>query len=158
VRFVREHELASIETHGPFDLLIIQELPKDTYMPGAQFSFEYRDCVQPASLQRIPRRYLHQLPGNIALRMVESSLQAVLRRVDGIACAMGDPRRSYMLPEGLKDQKRREDIMTLHLLRAIDRMTQPLATVQQPSGLNRNQSRKTSIWDQGTVPRNGGRG
>jgi hypothetical protein len=125
-------------------------------MPGAQFSFEYRDCVQPAGLRRIPRRYLHQLPGNIILRMVESSLHAVLRRVDGIACAMGDPTRSYMLPEGLKDQKRREDIMTLHLLRTIDRITQPVIVVQSPPGVNRSQSRKTSVCEQGTVPRNSG--
>ena len=127
-------------------------------MPGTQFSFGHADCVQPANLRRVPRRYLHQLPGNIALRMIDSSLQVVLRCVDGIAYAMGDQTKSYMLLEGVKDQKRREDIMTLHLLRTIDRMTQPAMAVQPPPGLHRSQSRKSSIWERGTVPRNGGRG
>jgi hypothetical protein len=150
--------VAYIEAHGPFDLLIVQELPKDIFMPGAQLSFDYKDCVQPASVQRIPRRCLHQLPGNISLRMVKSSLEAVLRRVDGVGCAMGDPTRSRMLPEGLNDQRRREDIITLNMLRIIDRTKQPVVVVQPPSGMNRKKSRKTSIWEQGTLPHNGGRG
>jgi hypothetical protein len=90
--------------------------------------------------------------------MVESSLEAVLRRMDGIACAIGDPTKSRMLPEGLQDRRRREDIITLNLLRTIDRMKQPVIVVQQPSGINFRKPRKTSIWEQGTVPRNGGRG
>jgi hypothetical protein len=158
IRHVHEHEVAYVEAHGPFDLLIVQELPKDTFIPGAQLSFDYRDCVQPASLQRIPRRCLHQLPGNIILKMVESSLEAVLRRVDGIACAMGDPTKSCMLPEGLQDGRRREDIITLNLLRTIDRMKQPVIVAQPPSSINFRKTRKTSIWEQGRVPRNGGRG
>jgi hypothetical protein len=146
--------VAYIEAYGPFDLLIVQVLPKGIFMASAPFSFDYKDCVQPASVRRIPRRFLHQLPGNISLRMVESSLEAVLRRVDIIASAIGDLTKSRMLPEGLNDQSRREDIITLNLLRSIDRINQPVIVLQPPSGMNR----KTSIWEQGTIPRNGGRG
>ena len=158
VRHVHEHEVAYTEANGPFDLLIVQELPKGSSMPAAQLKFDHKDCVQPASVQRIPQRCLHQLPGHISLSMVESSLEALLRRVDDAAGAIGVPARGRMLPEGLNERRRREDIITLGLLRMIDRMIQPAVVRQQSSGADHRKSRKTSIWDQGTVPRNGGRG
>ena len=158
VRHVHVHEVAYIEANGPFDLLIVQDLPKSILMPGCHLNFDYRDCVQPASVQRIPWRCLHRLPGDVSLSMVESSLEAVLRRVDAIACAMGDPTQSGTLPEGLGDHKRQEDIITLNLLRISDRIKQHVVVVPQPSGMDSKKSRKTSIWEQGTVPRNGGRG
>ena len=158
VRHVHEHEIAYIEANDPFDLLVIQDFPNDIFLPGAQLNFDCRDCVQPANVKRVPRRYLHQLPGYVSLRMVESSLKAVLRRVDSIACAMGNPTMNRMLPGGLNDQRRREDILTLNLLRTIDRVQQPVIVVQPPSGADCKENRKTSIWEQGTVPRNGGRG
>jgi hypothetical protein len=68
---------------------------------------------------------------------------------------MGDQTKSHMLPEGVKDQKRREDILTLHLLRTIDRMTQPAMAAQPPPGLHRSQSRKSSMWEQGRNGRPG---
>jgi hypothetical protein len=158
IRHVHEHEVAYIEAHGVCDLLIVQDLPKDTFMPGAQLNFDHRECVQPASVIRIPWKHLHQLPGDISLRMTDRSLEAVLKRVDGIACAMGDPLKGYVLPEGLSDRRRREDIITLNLLRVIDRIKQPVIVVQQPVSVGHKKSRQTSIWEQGTVPRNGGRG
>lgn len=156
VRHVYKHQLGYIEAQDPFELLVVQDLPKDTFVPAAQLSFDHKDCVQPASVRRIPGRRLHELPGNINLRMVESSLEAVLRRVDEIACIMGDPARSHSLPQGLNDQRRREDIMTLNLLRVIDRTKRPLIVVQPTPSMGRK-SDQTSIWEQGTVPRNGGR-
>ena len=158
VRHVHVYEVAYIEANRPFDLLIVQNLPKSIFMPGCHLNFDYKDCVQPASVQRIPRRCLHRLPGDISLSIVESSLEVVLRRVDAIACAMGGPTQSGTLPEGLSDHKRRGDIITLNLLRISDRMKQHVIVVQQPPGMDSKKCRKTSIWEQGTVPRNGGRG
>jgi len=159
IRHVHERDVAYFEASCPFDLLVVQEPPKGIFLPLAQFNFDYRDCVQPASVRRIPRRCLHQLPGNVTLSMVEPSLNAVLRQVDGIGCAMGDPAMGLMLPETLNDQRRREDLMTLNLLRVVDRIRQPGIVIQPPPGMDRRRkSRKVSVWDQGKVPRNGGRG
>src|SRR5256885_130621 len=91
IRHVHEYEVAYIEARGVCDLLIVQDLPKDIFTPGAQLNFDKRECVQPASVIRIPRKHLHQLPGDISLRMTDRSLEAVLKRVDDIACAMCDP-------------------------------------------------------------------
>ena len=98
--------MAYIEAHGVCDLLIVQDLPKDIFMPGARLNFDYRECVQPASVIRTPWKHLHQLPGDISLRMTDQSLEAVLKRVDGIACAIGDPLKGYILLEGLRDRRR----------------------------------------------------
>ena len=147
-----------IEAHGVCDPLIVQDLPKDIFTPGAQLNFDNRECVQPAIVIRIPRKHLHQMPGDISLRMTDQSLEAVLKRVDGIAYAIGDPLKGYILPEGLSDRRRREDIITLNLLHAIDRIKQPVIVVQQPFSMEHKKSRKASIWEQGTIPRSGGRG
>jgi hypothetical protein len=53
--------MAYIEAHGVCDLLIVQDLPKDIFTPGAQFNFDNRECVQPASVIRISEKHLHQL-------------------------------------------------------------------------------------------------
>jgi hypothetical protein len=90
--------------------------------------------------------------------MTDRSLEAVLKRVDGIACAMGDPSKGYILPKGLSDRRRREDIITLNLLNAIDRIKQSMIVVQQPSSMEHKKGRKASIWEQGKVPKSGGRG
>jgi hypothetical protein len=90
--------------------------------------------------------------------MTNRSLEAVLKRVDGIACAMGNPLKGYTLPEGLSDRRRQEDIITLNLLRVTDRIKQAAIVAQQPLNMEHKRSRKASIWEQGTVPRNGGRG
>lgn len=87
--------------------------------------------------------------------MVGSSLESLLKRVDRIASALAGT--TIVLPEGLNEQKRREDIMTLNLLRVMDRLRQPVIVVETTTGAQSKSSRKASIWEQGTVPRNGGR-
>ena len=62
-----------------------------------------------------------------------------------------------VLPEGLQDQNRRDDILTLNLLGIIDRLQRPVVVVQAPAGMQNKKVRKTSIWEQGRIPRNGGR-
>ena len=79
VRHVHGHELAYIQTRGPFDLLMLQDLPKDTFVPEAELNWNSTECVQPANIQRIARRCLHQLPGGVRLRMVDSSLESLLK-------------------------------------------------------------------------------
>ena len=90
--------------------------------------------------------------------MTDRSREAVLKRVDGIVCAMGDPLNGYILLEGLTDRRRREDIITLNRLHAIDRIKQLVIVVQQPLSMEHKKSRKASIWEHGIAPRIGGRG
>jgi len=94
----------------------------------------------------------------VRLKLVDSSLELLLKGVDGIASALGDPMSEAALLEGLNDQRRREDIITLSLLRVVDRVQRPVAPVISPLGTEYRKNRKPSIWEQGTVPRNGGRG
>jgi len=156
IRHVNEHEPAYDEAHGPFDLLTMQDTRTDTFVPPTHVNWDPRDCVQPANVARIPRRCLHRLPGNVRLKLVDSSLESLLKEVDGIASVLGDRMSEAALLEGLNDQRRREDIITLSLRRFVDRVQRPVALVISPLGTEDRKNRKASMWEQGTVPRNGG--
>ncbi len=157
VRHVHDHELAYVQAHGPFDLLIVQDLPNDTSVRGAELNWDRTECVQPANIRRMTQKCLHQLPGAVRLRMVQSSLESLFKQVDSIACTLAIPKDGLVLPEGLEDQKRREDILTLNLLCIIDRLQRPAFVVAPLVDRQNKKARKTSIWEQGGVPRTGGR-
>ena len=120
-----------------------------------QFTWDARECVQPANVRRIPQRCLHQLLGGVDLRLTDPSLENLLKKVDSIASALGDPVKLSLLPMDVHSPRRKEDIMTLNLWRIMDHLASFPVVVEPAATGQRRRSRVPSVWDQASVPRKG---
>jgi len=101
--------------------------------------------------------------------MDPKSLEIVLKSVEWLATALAIGEEKVILPDGMKCQRRQENILVLNLLRSIDRLSreglQHFGVASgvdsgtdsgRGSGHGRERGRAQSIWAQGSVPRNGG--
>jgi hypothetical protein len=81
------------------------------------------------------------------------SIEIILKSVEWLAGALANVRESPSLPEGMKCQRRQENILVLSLLRLAERFS---GEESEQSGRERGRDRAQSIWTRGGVPRNGG--
>ena len=138
-------------------LLAVQHRATASTGPTFQLDWHQNESVQPANVRRIPLRCLHVLPCNARVTMHQSSVNSLLKRTDCLAHSMGDPVQNNTLPQALQyDIRVREDLMTLNLLGMIE-WSRRVGTRVEPSTVPAplRSDRRTSMWDTGTVPRNG---
>lgn len=110
--------------------------------------------MQPTNIKRISAKCLHNLPGCANLAMDPVSVEIILKGVEWVASSLANDGAKKVLPEGMKCQRRQENILVLSLLRSVDQGIgqdphQPVRSMER--------GRAQSIWLQGSVPRNGGR-
>ena len=134
----------------------MEDKTRNTLAPKVYLNWDQRECVQPANIKRIPLRCLHELPSSIKLRMIGSSVECLFKLVDNFAGALGGRVKELALPEGLKDKRRVENILTLNLLWIIDRVASTRSVQEPPAGYQHTMTPFGSTWDQETVLRDDG--
>jgi hypothetical protein len=114
--------------------------------------------LQPTNIERISAKCLHDLPGQMKLTMDPISLEIVLKSVEWLATALAIAEEEVVLPDGMKCQRRQDNILVLNLLCSIDRLGRgDLQHSGHDFGHGRERGRAQSVWAQGGVSWNGGR-
>jgi hypothetical protein len=153
VFLAHETSLNYLHSLGTTNLYVTKELSIGPASNHILLDWRSGQYLQPTDIKRIPGNCLHLLPNGFSFLMDHVSVEIILKSVDWLAGALGNPSEKATLPEGMKCPKRQQNVGILGLLRTVDLLTR---SSSHQAGCFMRGSRAQSIWDQGTVPRNGG--
>ncbi|KAF7508017.1 hypothetical protein GJ744_009914 [Endocarpon pusillum] len=154
VNLVHSANITFLHSLGQPTLYVVEEARVNASPRCGSFTRIHGQYVQPTNIKRISAKCLHNLPGCANMVMDPVSVEIILKGVERIACSPVNAGAKEVLPEGMKCQRRQENILVLSLLRSIDR---GIGQDPHQSGRSMERGRAQSIWLQAGVPRDGGR-
>jgi len=132
------------------------------------FIWTGKECLDAATILRLPRRCLHKLPSQTAMNLADFSLEFLLSRVEHVAYILSKPNST--ISDTLR-LRQKNDVLTFILFRIMHHLSDQkgaevpghsIRTQKRKASstwdplIGTRKDRKKSIWEEGGVPWNGG--